>query len=73
MFFLVKQLYLKKLYFSPIFIFFCIFSRKKEQFELFRIEKFKLFFLFINCYDNFKRARNWSAFACPMTLSKSRV
>lgn len=60
----------KKFTFLFIFMFFLI---KNEQFEVFKIKKFKLFVLFINVYDNFNRARNWSAFAFPITLSKSRV
>ena len=54
-------------------MFFSFFLIKNEQFEVFKIKKFKLFVLFINVYDNFNRARNWSAFAFPITLSKSRV
>lgn len=60
----------KKFTFLCFFMFFLI---KNEQFEVFKIKKFKLFVLFINVYDNFNRARNWSAFAFPITLSKSRV
>ncbi len=63
----------KKLHFYSFLCFFLFFLIKNEQFEVFKIKKFKLFVLFINVYDNFNRARNWSAFAFPITLSKSRV
>lgn len=63
----------KKIAFLFIFMFFLFFLIKNEQFEVFKIKKFKLLVLFINVYDNFNRARNWSAFAFPITLSKSRV
>ena len=63
----------KKFTFLFIFMFFSFFLIKNEQFEVFKIKKFKLFVLFINVYDNLNRARNWSAFAFPITLSKSRV
>lgn len=73
MFYLVKYLHVKNLHFCSFLCFFLFFLIKNEQFEVFKIKKFKLFVLFINVYDNFNRARNWSAFAFPITLSKSRV